>query len=618
MAVELVMPRLSDSMSEGTIVSWLVADGVAVERGQEIAEIETDKSTAPFQAPEAGVLRILVPPGTTVPLGEPIALIDDLAPLAEEAGWTGHHTVRASVPPPAAAASGAHPGADADEEITTEFAAIDTEDPWGDQRLEPADTLDVADDVLSEDTDDGPGPPPPPPALPWIDPASTAQQRATGFEPGPVSVPQATPKPEPVPEPEPTPAPEPEPEPELTLAPGQDPAQRFTADELLTVRPPLPPSPPAMKPAGSESGPRIAASPVARRLAGELGLDLAQITGTGPEGRIIRADIDAAVAAGAARPAPLPGASVPSERSPQPPVSAPQPEAEQDAQPEPEPDAEHMHDPDTTPPLPEPTQPEPATPEVPSYSLAAPDAEPAAPKPEVAAGGGGKGAAEPIELTRQQATVARRMAEGRATIPEFQLTLSVDAEPLEGLRDELRHTRPELAPPTVNDLVVKATALALKSFPRLNAAYRDGRIEQYPKVNIGIAVDAGEQLLVPVVHSADELSITQLAERSADVIGRAREGGLRPPDIASATFTTTNLGALGIERFTAIITPGQAGMLTIGAVRSVPVVKDGVVAPGRVMELTLLTDHRVAYGAEAARFLTRIRALLERPAGLLT
>ncbi|MEN0012695.1 MAG: 2-oxo acid dehydrogenase subunit E2, partial [Solirubrobacteraceae bacterium] len=263
----------------------------------------------------------------------------------------------------------------------------------------------------------------------------------------------------------------------------------------------------------------------------------------------------------------------------------------------------------------QPGEPAPTTPE----AEPVPDAPPAAPTadPEAAPAPRGKGDPVIVELTRQQQTVARRMAESKATIPDFHTVMEIDAGPLVALRAELKANRPDLAAPSVGDWLLKATAVALRAFPSLNGGYRDGRIEQYPKVNVGFAVDRDGTLLVPVVHEADALAVGQIAARTRELIGKATDGSLRPPDIASATFTVANLGSFGVDQFTAVITPGQAGILTAGVIAERPVARDGAIVAAPTLRLTLTTDHRAVYGAEAARFLGRIRQLLEHPTSLL-
>ena len=170
--------------------------------------------------------------------------------------------------------------------------------------------------------------------------------------------------------------------------------------------------------------------------------------------------------------------------------------------------------------------------------------------------------------------------------------------------------------PSLNDMVVKAAAIALREYPKANGAYRDGRFELYSRVNVGIAVAAEEALVVPTVFDADKKGLRQIASESRALAGKVREGKITPPELSGATFTVSNLGMFGIDYFEAVINSPQAAILAVGAVKEVPVVKEGEVVPGHLMALNLACDHRILYGSEGAELLARIRALLEEPLGL--
>jgi pyruvate dehydrogenase E2 component (dihydrolipoamide acetyltransferase) len=402
---EIAMPRLSDSMEEGTIVRWLVDDGASVTAGQEIVEIETDKATMPFEAEADGVLAIRAAEGDTVAVGAPLARL---------------------VPP-------------------------------GAEVAEPAPAAAAADDAG----------------------ASTARNGAHQ---------------------------------------------------------------------------RAGASPVARRIARERRVDLDGVTGSGRGGRITRRDVEAALAV----PAPAAAAAVPS----------------------------------------------PAAPAAPAASAAA-----AAP--------GAKGAVETVELSRTQATIARRMAEAKATVPEFVLSRTVSMDAAVELRDMLRGHTGDLPLPSYNDMIVRACALALRALPRANGAYRDGRFELYERVNMGIAVAAGEALLVPTIFDADVKSLGTIAREARALAGKCRDGSITPPELAGGTFSVSNLGMFGIDRFTAVINPPQAAILAVGALRRQPVVREDALAIGHTLELTLTCDHRILYGAQAAELLGGIADRLEAPTALI-
>jgi pyruvate dehydrogenase E2 component (dihydrolipoamide acetyltransferase) len=433
---DVVMPRLSDSMEEGTILRWLKAAGDEVKRGDELVEIETDKANMTYEADQDGVLEIVAQEGDTLPIGEVIARI------------------------------GGNGAAPAEK---TERAPAEQEQAEQEQAAEV-----------------------------------------------PVGV---------------------------AAAPAE--AQ---------------PSAPARAP--SDGNGRVKASPVARRMARELGLDLSGVTGTGPGGRIVKSDVEALSRGEQAAPA-----------APEAPAAAPE-------------------------------------------TPAAPAAPPPPPAPVVAETGTAKGDVSHEELSRLQQVVARRMAESRATVPDFTLTVEVDMAAAVAMRADLKAAAGDRVVPSFNDLVVKAAAIALRDYPRANGSYKDGRFELYSRVNVGIAVAAENSLVVPTVFDADVKSLGQIAQDARALAERVRAGAITPPELSGGTFTVSNLGMFGIDSFTAVINPPQSAILAVGAVRDTPVVQDGQIVPGKRMSMTLASDHRILYGADAAQFLTRIRELLEHPAAL--
>ncbi len=236
--------------------------------------------------------------------------------------------------------------------------------------------------------------------------------------------------------------------------------------------------------------------------------------------------------------------------------------------------------------------------------LAAPvPAQVAAPPPA----DGAKGEVTVVELSRGQQTVARRMSEAKATVPEFQVQTEVTMDAVVELRAQIRAHEPEVVP-SLNDFVVKAAAVALRSHPRANGSYRDGRFELYGRVNVGVAVAAENTLSVPTVVDADTRSLGSIAAETRRLAERVRAGTITPPELAGATFTVSNLGMFGITAMTPIVNPPQAAILGVGALR--PVIDRNL------MTLTLTCDHRILYGADAAQFLATIRSLLERPLAL--
>ena len=452
---DVVMPRLSDSMEEGTVLKWLKSVGDEVAVGDELVEIETDKANMVYEADEAGTLTELVAQeGETLPIGEVIARVGD----ADE------------VKPEADRGAGA-------------AAAADTAGEGGDGGP-PAGEAPAVKETAESATAAAPAPSPPQtPATP-----TPTQPRTT--EPGP------------------------------GRAPGDG---------------------------------RVKASPIAKRIAGERGLDIARLTGSGPGGRIVKADVERALESGAPAAAP---------------AEAPAP--------------------------------------------AGPTAG-AKERPETA-----KGQVEVVELTKLQQTVARRMAESKATAPHFQLQAEIDMTAAAAGRRHLKETAGEGEPvPTFNDMVVKACALALREFPRANGAYRDGKIELYSRINVGVAVAAQDALVVPTVFDADRKGLRQISAETRALAARVREGQITPPELSGGTFTVSNLGMYGISNFQAVINTPQAAILAVGALTPTPrFAEDGSIERRELMGVTLACDHRILYGADGALFLKRVRELLEEPIGL--
>jgi pyruvate dehydrogenase E2 component (dihydrolipoamide acetyltransferase) len=235
------------------------------------------------------------------------------------------------------------------------------------------------------------------------------------------------------------------------------------------------------------------------------------------------------------------------------------------------------------------------------------------PQPGPPPGHTAKGAVRSEEPTRVQAVVARRMAESKATAPEFILGVDVDMEAAIALRDQLKAITGDEKPPSFNDFVVKASALALRAFPRANGAYVGGRFELYDNVNVGIAVAADDALVVPTIFDADRKSFGEIGRESRRLAGRVRDASVTPPELAGGTFTVSNLGMFGISEFSSILNPPQAAILSAGEMKRTPVAWHGEIALRHVMKLRLTCDHRILYGADAAGFLRRIKELLEQP-----
>lgn len=332
-----------------------------------------------------------------------------------------------------------------------------------------------------------------------------------------------------------------------TAAPAAAPAAAAT---------PVSAAAPAVEEDGNLPG-GVRATPIARRIAAERGIDLRAVTGTGPGGRITKDDVENFVPA-AAPPVPAVAAA---------PVPAAAPEL-----------------------------PPPVFGEIPSG-------------PDV----------EIIETSKMRSRIARRMVESKQQIPHFYVTTEVDVEALLALRKQINAALDEESKVTVNDLIVKATALALRQFPNLNTHYYGDKLVRHKRIHIGIAVALPSGGLINVVaKDADRASISTIARQNREMIARARENKVKPDDITGSTFTVSNLGAYEVEHFVAIINPPEAGILAVGTAAPTPVVKpDGTLGIGQRMKLTVSVDHRVSDGAEGAQFLQAVKRLIENPMQLL-
>ncbi|MGZ4329018.1 MAG: 2-oxo acid dehydrogenase subunit E2 [Solirubrobacteraceae bacterium] len=215
---------------------------------------------------------------------------------------------------------------------------------------------------------------------------------------------------------------------------------------------------------------------------------------------------------------------------------------------------------------------------------------------------GAKGEVRIEEPSAAERAIARRAAEARATVPDLELRADVDMAQALELRDSQGHSIPAI--------LVRACALALRAVPRANGAYRDGRFELYSRVNIGIVVADEHTYLIPTVFDADQKSLADLTDEIERVTGAVRAGELEPPAYAGATFTLSYVGALGVSASTIVVNSPQAAALAAGAIREAPVVRDGAIHPGHLMTITLACDHRILYGAHAARVITEIAGAL--------
>ena len=471
MATELTMPQMGYDMQEGTVLRWLKGEGDAVANGEPIAEIETDKAVVEFESYADGVLhRIIVPAGTTVPVGQPIAVVGG-------------------------------------QEEAIEVSASPSDDAV-------ADEVDSA--PVEEEPDDAPSA-----AIP-MPPAST-------------TVPEEEPSAEPAPE---------------------------------TEQPPAPAAP-------------LRASPIARRIADERGIDISKVTGTGPGGRIVKDDVLAY-----------------EEPEPEPEVVEEPPAAEIAAE-EPSEIVEEV-EPETVD-----EQPQPAAEVEPEPELA--------PEPEPAAA-----VADGMALSRMRQQIARVTVRSKQEKPHFYVTSEVDMTDAMDLRQQInRSLEAEGVRVTVNDLIIKACADALKKHPKFNAFLDGDVVRPNDSINVGIAMAVEEGLLMPAIMGCEQLTLKSLALASKDLADRAQNGTLRPDEYTGGTFGISNLGMFDVSTFVAIIQPPQTAILAVGTVAKRPVVRDDEIVIRQTMNATISADHRVVDGAEGAQFLIEVKNALENPLSLI-
>jgi pyruvate dehydrogenase E2 component (dihydrolipoamide acetyltransferase) len=454
MISEVVMPQMGADMKEGTVLRWLKNEGDEVQRGEIIAEIETDKANIEIEAFDSGVFRkVLVSEGETVEVGTVIAVI--AAP-------------------------------------SDDISSYET----GERRTSAA-------------------------------PADQAAQAARPAQPPPVAAEPASGQEAPAPSPA-YGAPEPSP------AVPRAPARAETA------------------PAATRVDGRHRASPVARRLAEDLGIDLSTVRGSGPDGRIVRRDVEEAKAKGGAAPAPQ--------------AAAPRP--------------------------------------------AAPGAAPAPRTPLPAAG-----SVTDVPLSRMRQTIARRMAQSKRDAPHYYLTVDVDMTEAVRMRAQINDGLGESGRVSINDLLIQASVRALQRHPNFNSWWVEDHLQVHGRINIGIAIALDDGLIAPAVLDCQAKPLTQTSREARDLAERARGGAaLTPDEYTAGTFTITNLGAFGVDSLIGIINPPQTAILGVGRVQERPVVLEGQVTARSMMTLALSADHRATDGAEGARFLATLKDLLEKPA----
>jgi len=469
--VKILMPKGSDTMTEGKVLKWIKNEGDQISAGDTVVEIETDKVDMEVEAMGGGVLRkILVQSGKVVPVGELLALIgkpdEDISALLKAGS-------AAASPAPAAAS---HP------------PAMDA----------------------------------PAPVVP-VTPTSGSPAPAARTAPAAPVKPASHEVPTP-------------------FSAGKGQAQTGAVEN------------PAPQP---ENGGRVLASPLARRMAQEMGLDLDRITGTGPAGRVVRQDVERArmLSVGAAR-TPRPAEARPAAT--QPPVSAPE------------------------------------LPRRPAPVLTGPEFFD-----------------EPLSSMRK--VIATRLVQSKAPVPHFYLTIEVDMGRTKELRESAKALSPELSF-SYNDLILKACAAALQLHPHVNASFRGEAIRYHRRIHLGVAVSVDEGgLITPVIRNCESKTLQEIAREAKDLVARARNRKLNPDEYVGATFSVSNLGMMGIEEFSAVINPPEGAILAVGEVAEKPVVVKGQIEVGLRCRMTLSCDHRVVDGATGAKFLQTLKQILENP-----
>ena len=472
MATELTMPQMGYDMQEGTVLRWLKGEGDTVANGEPIAEIETDKAVVEFESYAEGVLhRIIVPAGTTVPVGEPIALVG------------------------------------AQDEI-----------------------FDAIDDTAS---DEGP----------------TVPADVDSDEPAPSA---AIPMP---------------------------PASSDIATEELHV---AEPEPEVEEPPLAASS--LRASPIARRIADERGIDITKVQGTGPGGRVVKDDVLAY-----------------QEPEPVEPeiMEEPEPEEVEAVEAEAAVEAEVMV--------------------VAKEELEAePELEPVVIEEQPAEVAQEEAADDAMQLSRMRQQIARVTVRSKQEKPHFYVTSEVDMTEAMSLRQQInRSLEGEGVRVTVNDLIIKACAAALRKHPKFNAFLDGDVIRPNDSVNIGIAMAVEDGLLMPAIMGCEQMTLKSLALASKDIADRAQNGTLRPDEYTGGTFGVSNLGMFDVSTFVAIIQPPQTAILAVGTVAKRPVVRDDEIVIRQTMNATISADHRVVDGAEGAQFLMEVKNALESPLSLV-
>jgi pyruvate dehydrogenase E2 component (dihydrolipoamide acetyltransferase) len=530
MAKPIQMPALSPTMKEGKIVRWLKKEGDKVSSGEAIAEVETDKSNLEIEAYDDGfLLKIAVKEGEMATVGAPIAFVGakgekvdagSAAPAAPKAEAPKAAAPKAAAPAPAPAAAPAAGGGEGIPILMPSLSPTMKEGKIIRWMKKPGDKVSSGEALAEVETDksnleieaydDG--------TLARI--VVEAGQMATvgapiAFLAGKGGAKAAAAAPAPQAAAAPAPAPK-------AAAPASQPAARR---EQATP---------------STPGGRLRASPLARRMAQDRGLDLSNIRGSGPLGRIVKRDIEAALSQ-----APAPAAA--GRRAP---AAAPGVRAEPKA----------------------------------------------------------------VPVSSMRKVISQRMAEVKPGVPHFYLSVDVEMDAAMKIREEAKALESKVS---VNDIIVKAAAMALRRYPKMNVSLQGDSILHFDTVDIGIAVAIEDGLITPVIRDADQKGLAAISAAARDMAERARKRALKPDEYTGGSLTVSNLGMYGIDSFIAVINPPQAAILAVGQVADKVVVRDGQMVVRKLMTITLSGDHRVIDGAIGAEYLRELKALLEHPMRLL-
>ena len=542
MAEVIKMPRLSDTMTEGVIAVWHKEVGDTVKKGDVLAEIETDKATMELESYQNGVLlHVGTGNGGKLQVDDLLAILGTVG--EDISGLLGKPTEAAATPAPAAVeieAPTATPSVDVSalEEVVLMPRLSDTmtEGVIASWQKNVGDTVKKGEVLAEIETDKATM------ELESYKNGKLLYQGAKvgekiqvndllciigddGFDVAETVAALKNPG-------------------AAAAAPVL--ATKEEAKPAATVASPAPDAQPAVVNEG-----RIFASPLAKKVAAEKGIDLKYVQGSGDNGRIVKEDIDNFK-----------------------PTAAP------------------------------------------TAVAAAPTAEiPAAAAKAPVATSYGVESFEEVPVSQMRKVIARRLSESLFTAPHFYLTMSIDMDAAIAARTKINENAKSKI--SFNDLVLKATAVALKQHPKINSSWLGDKIRTNYHVNIGVAVAVEDGLLVPVVRFADTKTLSQINAEVKDYAQKAKDKKLQPSDWEGSTFTISNLGMFGIDQFTAIINPPDACILAVGGISQEPVVKNGQVVPGNVMRVTLSCDHRVVDGATGAAFLQTLKSLLEEPVKML-